>query len=518
MQKQRVFLTGATGAMGYLGLTELLKDLDIQDVVTLVRPSEKNKKLLAPFQNTEGLTIHWGDLTNDSDVLACVRDADLVLHVGAIVSPAADYNPKETMRINYGSTLHILNAIKQLGQENKTGLVFIGTVAQTGDRMPPIHWGRVGDPIKPSVFDYYAVSKVAAERLVIESGLKRWVSLRQTGIIGPKMCSIEDAIMFHNCLNNVLEYASDRDSAALLKNLCRKEFEGKLKENFWQHIFNIGGGEGCRTGTYDMFKKMFEAIGIKDLSAVIDTKWFATRNFHGQYYLDSDKLEEILEFRNDSMAYFYDEYLKMLGIMAPIARVMTKLPGGQKLIGSVMKKRFLRLARAEHGTVGFVENKKAGHIAAYWGSQKACDAVSPISAFQCFSDWDTVVPIDHGYDETKPESALCIEDMKGAAAFRGGECVSQSMQTGDWAGQLAFCCAFGHTFNASPRLILEGGHWCPVCERESWNYYARAKVDPFFAQVWTPLHDADEEPYEYKKEVSELDVTDMGKISGSIGG
>ena len=44
--------------------------------------------------------------------------------------------------------------------------------------MPPIHWGRVGDPIKPSMFDYYAVSKVAAERYVIESGLKYWVSLR----------------------------------------------------------------------------------------------------------------------------------------------------------------------------------------------------------------------------------------------------------------------------------------------------------------------------------------------------
>ncbi len=41
-----------------------------------------------------------------------------------------------------------------------TKFVYIGTVAETGDRMPPIHWGRVGDPIKPSMFDYYAVSKV----------------------------------------------------------------------------------------------------------------------------------------------------------------------------------------------------------------------------------------------------------------------------------------------------------------------------------------------------------------------
>jgi hypothetical protein len=190
-----------------------------------------------------------------------------------------------------------------------------------------------------------------------------------------------------------------------------------------------------------------------------------------------------------------------------LAKVITKIPGGQKLIGSTMRRRFLKLARTQHGTVSFIENNMDDHIAAYWGCQNACEAISPIDNFERFTDWDTVVPIDHGYDETKPESSLALDDVKGAAAFRGGECDSGSMKTGDWASKLKFRCAFGHAFDASPRLVLEGGHWCPVCERESWNYYNRAKVDPFFAQVWNPLHDENEEPYEYKKIVSELDVT-----------
>ena len=150
--------------------------------------------LLKDYISEKRITIRWGDLTNYSDVLSCVKDADIVLHVAALVSPAADYNPHEAMRINYGSTQNILNAIHELNQNNRTRFVYIGTVAETGERLPPIHWGRVGDPIKPSMFDYYAVSKVAAERLVIESGLKHWVSLRQTGIIGPAMSRIWDAI------------------------------------------------------------------------------------------------------------------------------------------------------------------------------------------------------------------------------------------------------------------------------------------------------------------------------------
>lgn len=57
------------------------------------------------------------------------------------------------MEINYGSTRNLIRAVYEPGQQEHTRLVYIGTVAETGDRMPPIHWGRVGDPIKPSITD-----------------------------------------------------------------------------------------------------------------------------------------------------------------------------------------------------------------------------------------------------------------------------------------------------------------------------------------------------------------------------
>lgn len=172
MKKQRVFLTGATGGMGGFVLDELLKDTDRQDVVILARNSEKNRKKLAAYEGVKGLEIVWGDLNDYKTVVKCVKDCDIVLHVAAFVSPQADYYPEKAMHSNYGSTRNIINAIYENGLQDTAKFVYIGTVAETGDRMPPIHWGRVGDPIKPSMFDYYAVSKVAAERLVIESGLK----------------------------------------------------------------------------------------------------------------------------------------------------------------------------------------------------------------------------------------------------------------------------------------------------------------------------------------------------------
>lgn len=506
MGKQRIFLTGATGGMGFASLKEMVKDLDRQDIVILARDSEKNRKLLAPYLSTKGLEIVWGDLTDYAAVVECVKGCDLILHIAAFVSPAADYHPKQAMEINYGSTRNLIRAIYELGQQEHTRLVYIGTVAETGDRMPPIHWGRVGDPIKPSMFDYYAVSKVAAERLVIESGLKYWVSLRQTGIIGKAMSEIEDAIMFHNCFDNVLEYCSDRDSARAMKNLCAFYHDGTLDEGFWGHIYNIGGGESCRVSTYEMYRIMYGAIGLTKLDYMLSPKKQATRNFHGHYYLDSDKLEEYLHFRQDSMQYFYDCYLKNLGALATVSKVLCRIPGGQKMMGSILRKRFDKLARTEHGTIRFIEDNAEDHIDAYWGGRKRWEALPErLSQMEHFTDWDKVAPIDHGYDESKPEEELDLDDMRKAAQFRGGKLLSTSMKKGDWRSKLEFQCAFGHHFQASPRLVLEGGHWCDECERKSWNYGARAKVDPFFAQVWNLLHGPDE-MREYPKEVSELDV------------
>ncbi len=507
MKRPVVFMTGAGGGMGYESFKMMLPDLGkLFDLVILVRDSDKNRKLFEKYIGKPGFLLKFGDLLNKEDVADCVRRSDLCLHIAAFIPPQADYFPKKAMENNYGSTRNIIEAIYDAGKAETYKFVYIGTVAETGDRMPPIHWGRVGDRIKPSMYDYYAVSKVAAERYVIESGLKYWVSLRQTGIIGPAMAKIRDAIQFHNCIDNVLEYASDRDSGRAMRNLCAFDADGTLDQSFWGHIYNIGGGENCRVSTGKMYEIMYGKLGFKSLDPIIEPKYYATRNFRGQYYLDSDKLEHYLHFRSDSMQYFYDAYLKEMGSALTAGKAMTKLPGGEKLMGSIIKKTFRPLLDSEHGTKHWLDTNMEDHIDAYWGSRAAWEAIpEKFSQMERFTDWDKVVPIDHGYDENKPEAELELEDMRSAAKFRGGELLSESMETGDWQTKLRFRCAFGHEFEASPRLVLEGGHWCPECERRSWNYGRRAQVDPFFAQVWKPLHE-DDELREYPKVVTELDV------------
>ena len=169
--KKRIFLTGASGNMGQHGMEEFLQREDRFEITALVLPTEKDRQIMKPYIN-RGVNVIWGDLICYEDVLEGVKGADYVLHVGGMVSPLADTMPELTMKVNVEGAKNIVRAVQAQPDPDHIKLVYIGTVAQTGNRPAPIHWGRVGDPIKISTFDTYALSKTMAEQLIVESGLK----------------------------------------------------------------------------------------------------------------------------------------------------------------------------------------------------------------------------------------------------------------------------------------------------------------------------------------------------------
>ncbi|MDD6276397.1 MAG: NAD(P)-dependent oxidoreductase, partial [Clostridia bacterium] len=234
MSKKTVFLTGSSGNMGFAGFKELYARKSKYNLVLLNRGSEKNREKFKIYENDPAVKLVWGDLTNYDDVLECVTGADIVLHVGGMVSPAADYYPKKTIKTNTTAMKNIINAVKAQPNPDDIKVVYIGTVAETGDRNPPIHWARTGDPIKISVYDHYAISKAYAEMLLAESGLKHWVSLRQSGILYPAILKNMDPIMFHVPINGVLEWATIEDSGRLLAKVC----EDSVPEDFWRKFYN----------------------------------------------------------------------------------------------------------------------------------------------------------------------------------------------------------------------------------------------------------------------------------------
>lgn len=497
--KKIVFLTGATGAMGFAGLKEIVRYPERYTLRVLARPSEKNKQKLAPY--LDRIEVVWGDLTSYDDILRGVTGSDIILHVGGMVSPQADYRPKATLRTNVTAAEHIRRAVLAQPEDKQPRVVYIGSVAQMGDRREPLHWGRAGDPICVSAYDHYGLTKVMAERILTDSPIRKWVSLRQSGILYPAILKNFDPIMFHVPIRGVLEWATVEDSGRLLERVCRDE----VPEDFWCRYYNIGSGADYRISNYEFEKLLLGAIGVPGPEVIFRSHWFTTRNFHGMWYLDGDKLEEMLHFRaNVPIREYFRQMAQSPDLPASLKwPIRLKLTYGAYLVPHIVRAVMGKLAMTpEHGTQWWIKHNMAQRIAAYYGSLEAYRAIPDWSEMDLSHNSETPVVLDHGYDESKPMADFTIEDMQRAAAFRGGKCVSEAMTKGDWDTPLEWESASGHRFVSSPRVILLGGHWDPLdlpypykgeAEDRPWQWDKVARENPFFAQLWSPLHDKDED-------------------------
>ena len=357
--------------MGWAGFKELYKRKDRFDIRILARDSKKNHKMLDRYAADSAVTVIWGDLTSYEDVLAGVTGSDYVLHVGGMVSPAADYFPEKTMKVNVTAAENVVKAVKTQPNVDDMRVVYIGSVAQYGDRNPPYHWGDVNAPQTPAKYDMYALSKMRAEEIFENAGLKRWVSLRQSGILYPGILKVVNPTAFHVPVGGVLEWATVEDSGRLLAQIC----EDWVSEEFWNQKYNISSGEQYRMTNYEFETRLLNGLGLPGPEKVFQPQWFALKNFHGMWYTDGDKLEDFLHFRANTPV---DEYF---------ATMKSKLPWFYSLAflaPAWAVKFFMKPYAFEKGmgTQWWVENDPE-KFEAYYGSREAYDAIK---------SWDDVRP------------------------------------------------------------------------------------------------------------------------------
>ena len=508
-KKQLVFLPGASGSMGHAAFKKLWerKKNGKVDVVLLQRASKKNKKLFAPYEKLcgiesipgkgivegNGLKIVWGDATNYNDVLEAVKGIngkhiDSCLCPMAFISPAADRNPKMAKAVNTDAIKHIVKAIESIDPEN-ISFIYTGSVAETGDRLPPIHWGRIGDPLKPSIFDFYATTKIRGERALLESKIKHWASLRQTFIMIPDVMSLQDPIMFHQPINSFMENNTNNDAGRGLINCL----DVPLDSDFWRKAYNMGGGPSCRIVFLEFMKIAFDMLGM-DYRNIAERKWFALRNFHMQFFEDSEDLDKYIHNFGESMEDYKVQMKKaMPKSLLIVGKLCKAIPAFGRIVEKATYNRLKKMAEKPDGTLGWINNKNDMRVSAFYGSYEN---------FENIPDWDVDMPdmnhdvpferLNHGYDEKKEK--LDLTDLQGAAKYRGGQMVSTQWD-GDLFTTLKWKCAFGHEFSAKPYTIIKAGHWCPECLAPPWDYDEIAKKNPFFAQVWYSNHAKDEKNY-----------------------
>ena len=509
-----IAITGVSGAMGKASLKHVMNSSLNFKVKALLLKKDKLFGLKIKSQYRDRIEVIYGDIRSYDDCLKLVKDSDYVLHLAALIPPKSDYDQKVTFAINYGGTKNIVDAVKSL--ENRPKLVHISTVAIYGDRNYLHPWGRVGDPLLPSVFDVYATSKMMAERYVLESGLPYFAVLRQTGILHDKLLlnNVSDGLMFHTPWNVPIEWVSAEDSGRLMASLLEKDCSNQVP-SFWKKVYNIGGGKGYRQTGYDTFDDGFKLIG-GSVESFFEPNWNAERNFHCFWFEDSDVLNDLFHFQNGSTTEYWKDFQKRY----PYYSIAKLLPS------SLVRKMVIeRLLKDKNAPANWLKKEDTPRVNAVFGNKRT-PSYSSWNSFPLLKDskyngghYDyekikntpSYNHLDHGYDESKLDSELDIEDMRKAAEFRGGRCLSTTMVKGDLYTPLEWSCHKGHVFKASPYTILKAGHWCNECAPlYSWDYDLTAPYIPFYSQVYYDSHERNE------RMVYSLDENKAYMVEGGI--
>ena len=294
-------------------------------------------------------------------------------------------------------------------------------------------------------------------------------------------------------------------------------------------------GNDYRISNYEFECLLLEAIGCPRPEKIFSAHWFTTRNFHGMWYADGDDLENYLHFRaNVPIKDYFHQMAQSDTLPAGLKfAVRSKLVYLSHLVPHIVKLAMYSMAMSkEHGTQWWIKHNKEQRIHAYYGSLDAYRAIPDWRHTNLSHNSMEAVRLEHGYDESKPLASLTEEDFQCAAAFRGGKCLGTIEENNADSTTLLvdvphrWECAEGHSFVATPRLILLGGHWCPECfpfpysdkaiaglhkqiqqalstnqddlkqllsQSRPWQWDKESRRNPFFAQLWSPLHDKSED-------------------------
>ena len=299
---KKVLVTGAAGSVGIYVIKYLLSE-GKYEITALDLRNKKVLKKLKRYRNR--VNVVYGDVCDPVLMEALVKDHDIVIHLASVMPPLGDFSPKIGELTDYKGTENIIKAINYYNE--KCFLIYASTTSVYDSSLS----GSVKEKIKQDELTNYSYNKYETEKL-IKDKLKNYTIFRLPLVLNN---IIDEPFMFNIKKNLMIEVTTNIDAAyAFVKAI---DYQKELNKK----VFNVGLGNDGRIKYNDILKNILKYQGIS--LRYILSRIFLEKTYRSPVLTDSDKLEEIIHYRNDSL-YNYYRRLQRSGKKRRIRKVLAK--------------------------------------------------------------------------------------------------------------------------------------------------------------------------------------------------
>lgn len=302
---KKILVTGAAGTIGRAVLKYLLSE-GKYEITALDLKSRTNNRKLRKYKKR--IKVIFGDVTDSLVLEDVLKDMDYVIHLAGVTPPLADLNDKLTYEVDFKGTENIVRILDFYNP--KCHLLYASSASVYGKQDK----NEVSVSTKPNLGknDIYGKYKLESEE-IIKKKLTNY-SIYRLPIV---LCNPIDNNYLYTYENNTkFEVTTDFDAAYMFVKAIEKIDKVNKK------TFNVGGGEYSITTGRDLNNELLKIFGYN--GKYIKTKLFIDKTYYGYIFKDSDKLDEILNYRNDSIASYFLR-IKRKGKKYRVRRLLGKL-------------------------------------------------------------------------------------------------------------------------------------------------------------------------------------------------
>lgn len=281
---KKVLVTGAAGVIGIQVIKYLLSEGKYEITALDLRTKQSQKKLK---RYRRRINLVYGDICDSVLIDALVKNHDYVIHLAGVLPPLADIKKNIGKLVDYEGTKNIVNAISSYNP--KCFLVYASSTTVYGN----IDNASTKTPFNSTKLDYFSNTKIEVEKLIGEN-LKNYTIIRLPLVLcNPK----SKAFMYQVKRNNLVETITDNDAGYLFASSILETSKINKK------IYNVSGGEEMTTKYGNILIRVLETYGFSWHYFL--TLLFMDKNYYSPTLSDSEKLEELINFRSDSLPSFY---------------------------------------------------------------------------------------------------------------------------------------------------------------------------------------------------------------------